>query len=329
MRVVSLLFATAVTAAAPAASSGQDANFLLPVDQIETLLREGALEIISVTPSRGLPAERTYQVTVKAGEGQMLQMKYAPARPGADEFNNRPRYELAAYEFQKLFLDPAEYVVPPTVGRCFPLDEIRAVLAMAPSADLIDPPVPTFDGWNMGVVVLQYWLWNIEVPDPRDLDDDDRLADQVYERHAGNFNLLTHLIRHGDSNQGNFLLSTDPQNPRVFSVDNGVAFSSEESDRGYYWRDLRLDRYPRESIDRLRAYTLEDLYARLGVVAQFEIRGAAFVQTEPGENLDPNDGVRRSDSVVQFGLTASEIRSIHDRITRLIGWVDDGRYQVF
>lgn len=329
MRVVSLLVSATLMAAAPVASVAQDANFLLPIDEIETLLREAPLDVVSVNPSRGLPAERTYQVTVNAGEGRMLLMKYAPARPGGDEFNNRPRYELAAYELQKLFLDPADCIVPPTVGRFIPLDQLSATLAMAPSPELIEPPRPTFDDWSMGFVVLQYWLWNVEVPDPLDLDDDDRLASEAYERHLAHFNLLTFLIRHSDSNEGNFLLSTDPENPRVFSVDNGVAFSSEASDRGYYWRRLRLDRYPREAIDRLRAYTLEDLYERLGVIAQFEIGGGRFVQTEATENLDPDDGVRRSDTFIQFGLTAREIRQIHDRITRLLGWVDDGRYEVF
>lgn len=329
MRVVSLFLAAALSTAAPAATVAQDTNFMLPIEEIEALLREGLLDVVSVNPSRGLPAERTYQVTVNAGEGRMLQMKYAPARPGGDEFNNRPRYELAAYEFQKLFLDPADYIVPPTVGRCIPLDQVSATLAMAPSSEFIEPPKATFDGWSMGFVVLQYWLWNVEVPDPRDLDDDDRLANEVYERHVANFNLLTHLIRHSDSNQGNFLLSTDPENPRVFSVDNGVAFESEASDRGDYWRDLRLDRYPRDSIDRLRAFTLEDLYERLGVVAQFELRDGRFVQTPPTENLDPDRGVRHSDSVIQFGLTGREIRRLHDRVTRLIERVDNGRYEVF
>lgn len=329
MRVVSLSLAAALTAATPVPTVAQDANFLLPVDEIEALLRDGALDIISVNPSRGLPAERTYQITVNLGEGRMLQMKYAPARPGADEFNNRPRYELAAYEFQKLFLDPPEYVVPPTLGRCMPLDEVSTTLAMAPSPEFIEPPRPTFDGWNMGLVVLQYWMWNVEDPEPRDLDDDDRLESPAYERHVANFNLLTYLIRHNDSNKGNYLLSTDPDNPRVFSVDNGVAFGSEASDRGHYWRDLRLDRYPRAAIERLRAYTLEDLYERLGVVAQYELRDGRFVQTPPTENLDPGNGIRRSDSVIQLGLTDTEIRRLHDRIRRLLEWVDDGRYELF
>jgi hypothetical protein len=170
----------------------------------------------------------------------------------------------------------------------------------------------------------------VDVPEPRDLDKQDRIqGNEPYERHVGNFNLLTYLIRHSDSNKGNFLLSTDPANPRVFSVDNGVAFSNEESDRGYYWRDLRLDRYPAKAIDRLREYTLEDLYRELGVLAQFEIRGAAFVETEPTENLDPGRRVRHTADTIQIGLSDSEIRNVHERLERLIGWIDGGRYRVF
>ena len=52
-------------------------------------------------------------------------MKLRKAEPGADTFNNVPRYDLAAYELQKLFLDPAEYVVPPTALRMVPLADFR------------------------------------------------------------------------------------------------------------------------------------------------------------------------------------------------------------
>jgi len=330
VRPVELLIAGAVTLTVPAASLGQDTNILLPVPEIERMFRESSFDIISMIPSRGLPTERTYQATARFEDGEMIKMKYAPASKGAEEFNNEPRYELAAYEIQKLFLDPGDYVVPPTVGRCLPLDDVQAAVAKAPSADLIVPPAPTFGEWNMGYVVLQYWLWNVEVPDPRKLNDGHRLRDDdAYARHMSHFNLLTYLIRHSDSNEGNFLLSSDPDNPRVFSVDNGVAFRSEESDRGHYWRELRLKRYPREAIERLRAYSLEDLYDRLGVVAQYELSGARFVQTEPTENLDPDKGVRRNATTIQFGLTASEIRSVHDRLTDLLEDVDRGKYEVF
>lgn len=319
-----LFVAGAAAAAAPATATAQDANFLLPIAEIDRILREGEIQVLDAQPSRGLPGERTYRVTLQSGD-HVLQVKYAPAGEGADEFNNRPRYELAAHDVQLLFLDERERVVPPTAIRAFPIDAVRATVAR--TGDAANPPERTFDEWPMTLVALQYWMFNVDLPD--DLPDDDRLEeDEVYERLLGNFNLLTYIIRHGDSNRGNFVQSMDSAWPRVFSVDNGVAFASEESDRGTRWRNLRLDRYPAFAIDRLRDVSLEGLQAQLGVLVQFELRDGNFVEVEPAGNLDPGRGVRRDGDRIQLGLTESEIRSMHRRIVRLIEWVDEGRYEL-
>ena len=325
MRLRELTLAIGVTLALPTSSFGQDANMALPVEQLEEIMRTGDFQVVSAITSRGLPSERTYQVTAQAGNA-MLQMKYAPAAKGADEFNNRPRYELAAYQIQKLFLDPEHYAVPPTVARAFPTSSVQGILNMVP-VDYKPEAEKTFDDWEMTLVLLQYWLWNVEVPDK--LDDDDRQEDDLYATHLGNFNLVTYLIRHNDSNEGNFLRSTVAESPRIFSVDNGVAFSNEESNRGFYWRDIQVDRFPASSIERLRALTEEDLHAALGTVAEFELQGGNFVQVEPTANLDPGRGVRREGNRIQLGLTESEIRQINRRLERLIGWIDGGRYSVF
>jgi hypothetical protein len=319
---------------APTPIAGQDNIIVLPVSEIEERLGSQSFEILNMLTSRGLPSERTYAPIVRFEDGAMLRLKFAPAARGGEVFNNRPQYEVAAYELQKLFLDESEYVVPPTVARCFALDFVRRAIDKAPTREAIEDPLPTFDQWRMSLVVLQYWLsWNIEVADRDDIRDKERLEnDEAFARHAGNFNLLTYLIRHNDSNVGNYLISTDSANPRIFSVDNGLAFSqrqSDESDRGTYWRELRIDRFPAASIERLRQVTLEGLHQALGVVAQFELRGGEFVPMEPTENLDPDKGIRRTDSVLQLGLTAGEIRNVHRRLTRLIERIDSGRYEVF
>lgn len=302
----------------------QDANFLLPVAEIEDILRGGEMEIVNIRPSRGLPGERTHRVTVQSGD-RMLQIKYAPAAEGADEFNNRPRYELASYAIQKLFLDEREWVVPPTAIRAFPLGVVED--AVLRSAEEATPPVPTFHEWPMTLVALQYWLFNVDTPD--ELPDEDRLEEgEVYERLLGNFNLLTYVIHHGDSNQGNFVESMDPAWPRVFSVDNGVSFASEDSDRGARWRDLRLDRYPAAAVERLRNLSLDTLHAHLGVLVELELRDGNFHEVTPTENLNPGRGVRHDAERIQLGLTDAEIRSVHRRIVRLIEWVDGGRYEL-
>lgn len=318
--VVSLL-ALAALVAAPGAGLGQhtDSNIMAPTDEIERRLSREPFEIQNMPGSR-FEGDRTFRPVVRFADGKMMRLQLAPAPEGGGEFNNEPRYEIAAYELQKLFLDPAEYVVPPTVLRCLPVETMRRWV----------PGVKrTFDEWPIAVVVLQYWLWNVEISDA--IDDDDRLeTNETYARHVGNLNLLTFLIRHEDSNLGNFLVSTDSANPRVFSVDNGLAFRPFASNRGNYWRHLRLDRYPARTIERLRQLDLEALRAALGVVAEWELQpDGSFQVVEPSANLDPGDGIRRTQRIIQLGLTDSEIRDIHGRLERLLERVDDGRYELF
>ena len=324
-RLRALVFVAAVVAvAAPVPATAQDANFLLPIAEIERILREGDMQVLDVRPSRGLPGERTYRVTLQSGD-HVLQVKYAPAAEGADEFNNQPRYELAAYDVQALFLDEREMVVPPTAIRAFPIDVVRETVAR--TGDTAMPPEPTFGDWPMTLVALQYWMFNVDLPE--ELPDEDRIEeDEVYERLLGNFNLLTYIIRHSDSNEGNFVQSMDPAWPRVFSVDNGVAFESEPSNRGTEWRNLRLDRYSASAIDRLRGLSLEELQARLGVLVELELRDGNFVEVEPTGNLNPGRGVRRDAERIQLGLTEREIGAMHRRIVRLLERVDDGRYEL-
>ncbi|MDX1396018.1 MAG: hypothetical protein R3195_16670 [Gemmatimonadota bacterium] len=319
----------AARALTPAAARAQDSNIPLPAADIERQMATSDFEVLRVTPSRGYNTERTYQLTLTLAEdGSAQQWKLAPAREGADDFNNRPEYELAPYVLQKLFLDEADYVVPPTVARAFPIDRVREIVAMAPGNP--NPVEQTFREWPLTLCVVQYWLQGVQPATNEEIDDEDRFEeDEAFARHAANFNLLTYLIRHGDSNEGNFMTSLDPANPRIFSVDNGVAFSSEASDRGDYWRDLRFERFPASSIERLRALDLETLQRQLGVLAQLELQGGRFVPVEPGENLDAGRAIRRTEDTIQIGLEEGEIRSLHGRLTDLLERVDSGRYSTF
>jgi hypothetical protein len=158
--------------------------------------------------------------------------------------------------------------------------------------------------------------------------DEERLArDAAYARRWANANQLTSLTRHSDSNQGNLLNSTETGDPRVYSVDNRVAFQSEASDRGTRWRDLQLDRLPATALTRLRSVTEDELDVKLGVLIQFEIRAGELVRTAPSANVDRDEGVRRRGDVIQLGLTRTEIEALGHRIEKLLEDVDRGRIQ--
>jgi len=298
----------------------QDINIPEPVDVLERQLTQEPFRIVSAEISRPkAKGDITLKAEVSFGDAPPITVKLRKSEPGAEDFNNRPRYDLAAYELQKLFIDPPEYVVPPTALRMVPLDEFRKY----------SPDVkPTFRGSDDVLGVMQYWLHEVKVI--ADVYNEERFkSDPVYARHIGQLNALTYLIEHGDSNVGNFLISRAEQGQRVFSIDNGVAFAFNESDRGTLWKEVRIDRMPADTVERLRKVTEDELTRRLAVLAQWKLEGEHWVAAPPGENLAAGRGVRVKDDVVQVGLTKGEIAQINRQIERLLKLVDKGKIQTF
>ena len=295
--------------AGPAAAV-QHPNYVLPPSELEALLADAPFQIVGFRDNRW-EGDRTQRVVVRFPDGPRIVVKWAKAAPGGFALNNQPRYEVAAYEIQKLFLDEADWVVPPTVMRELPLRLYRQ----------IEPETgPTFEGTGSVVVAIQYWLENVEAePEP----DTARIAgDPAYAHHLAQVNLLTYLIHHVDSNPGNILISTQGP-PRLFAVDNGVAFRSPESPRGTVWKSLHVARLPRGPVQRLRALTRTDLEEALYVVSQFRVRADGRLEaTEPGPKLDRNRGVLREGDIIQLGLTNLELDELWDRIRTLLERVD-------
>jgi hypothetical protein len=317
-RIARLLAVTALAWATTA--SAQDANITLPVPEIERMMSAPDLTIVSAEISR---PKAKGDITLKADvsfEGQPpVRFKLRKAEPGADTFNNVPRYDMAAYELQKLFLDPNEYVVPPTALRFVSLAEFSKY---SPNVER------TFPGAEQVLVVVQYWLQEVKVI--ADVYNAETFAtDPVYARHIGQLNIFTDLIDHSDSNAGNFLISRTTPGARVFSIDNGVAFASEESDRGKLWKDLRVDRLPADTVERLRKITPEVLQQALGVVGQWQLQDGKYVPVSKGENLSPNQGVRREGEVLQMGLKKSEVSRIARALKNLLKKIDDGDVKTF
>ncbi|MGQ0586389.1 MAG: hypothetical protein ACT4PK_04205 [Gammaproteobacteria bacterium] len=304
------LLATLATAAA------QDLNIPRPVDGLERELQTAPMKIVTAAISRPkAKGDITLKAELSFGGQPPYRVKLRRAEPGAEKFNNRPRYDLAAYELQKLFLDPDEYVVPPTALRTVPVSELRPY---APAAQ------PTFEGSDEVFVVLQYWLHEVKVIE--DVYDAERFdADFPYARNIGQLNVFTLLIAHGDSNVGNFLISRATSGARVFSIDNGISFAFNESDRGELWKPIRVTRIPSETVMRLRRITKDELERRLGIVGTWRRENGHWVAVSSSDNLNPSRGVRYDGDLVQMGLTRSEIGDVWRRLTRLLDDVDAGR----
>jgi hypothetical protein len=96
----------------------QDANITYPVDEIERKLIHEDFEILKFRDLR-FKGDIGKRVILKYDDGKDLQIKWRRALNEGHVFNNAPRFEIAAYELQKLFLDESDFVVPPTVARGF------------------------------------------------------------------------------------------------------------------------------------------------------------------------------------------------------------------
>lgn len=304
---------------APSMAVVQDPNILFSADSLEYLLAEAPFELPEALPGMRFEEDRTQRVSLWFDEGRTgVLVKWAQAPPGGETFNNVPRYEVAAYELQKLFLPEPEFVVPPTIPRILPLDWYR----------MVDEDVePTFGDRRSVLVVLQYYLFSVSDDEVFARDRFD--ADSAYARHWANANLLTHLIDHKDENKGNLLISTVATHPRVFAVDNGVAFRSERSDRGSRWGRLQVDRFPRTTVERLMSVTEEQLRRELGVLVQFDLDGDQLLRVVPGENWQPSRGIRERDEGIQIGLTDREISEVWRRLRSFQERVERGQVAVF
>jgi hypothetical protein len=310
--------AAAFALLAAAGASAQDANIALRIADAEQRLLQDPLIVLDMEQARPLiQGDRSARVRLGGAEGSIpISAKWKPVGSGAQGFNNEPRYELAAYALQKLFLDEPEYVVPPVTLRSMPIEQYR---------ELRDVQQPTLRGTRSVLFLLSFWLEHVTNRDP--FDPARFEADERYALHWGNLNILTHLVDHKDSNLGNLLISVDPANPRVFAVDNDVAFRSRVSDVGTEWQRLHVRRLPQHTIERLRTITMDDLTRTLGVLAEFDVVEGLLLATAPGENLNPGRGVRRTGERVQFGLTTTEISDVQRRLAALLRDVDRGRIQ--
>jgi len=293
-----------------------DVNIPVSTETLERQLWTQPFSIAAAEISRPkAKGDITLKAEISFAGNPPYRVKLRRAEPGAEDFNNRPRYDLAAYQLQKLFLDPDEYVVPPTALRTMPVAELL------PYANETQP---TFQGSDEVLVVLQYWLQEVKVV--ADAYDAALFSsDPGYARHVGQLNVLTYLIEHGDANLGNFLVSRAERSPRIFSVDNGVAFAYNESDRSDAWKELRVPSLPADTVARLRGLTRDDLQRMLGVLAQWRLDGGRWIAEQPGENLAPQRGVRRKGDVVQLGLTKAEIAQVDRRRAKLLELLDEGR----
>jgi hypothetical protein len=280
----------------------------------------GSLESTDLVISEATPVRFESDITRRASArlpaGDPFRIKVRRAPRLAQSFNNQPRYELAAYQLQKLLFDPDSEVVPPTALRSMPLPEFR----------MLDPAAEeTFRGTGAALFIVQCWLTGAK-PHPDSIDAARFAADPTYALAISNLNVLTFLIEHKDSNAGNVMLVQGADGlARAWAIDNGVAFASEESDLGAFWKNLRVSAIDPGLHERLKGIDRAVLERHLGVLAEFALIDGTWVPQPLGANLGAPSGVRRAGNVLQLGLNRKEIHDVQRRIEALLQRVERGR----
>jgi hypothetical protein len=154
--------------------------------------------------------------------------------------------------------------------------------------------------------------------------------DPRYAYYFGNLNLLHYLVDHRDARMSNFLISSDPDNPQLFSIDNGISFG--EKIFNFLVRNfnkIRVKALPRRSIERLRRVSRADLEC-LAVLAELRSDDAGVLRhVAPGPTLDPETGNRVRPGVLQIGLTSAEIDTVAQRLEQLLRRMDRGELGTF
>ncbi len=303
------------------AEPGAEAHWPLPPGQLEHVLAHDDFEIRSVSGDvGGVMGVRKLGLHFPKG-GRDLKVKWKRAPDGdADGWNNTPRKEIAAYQIQKWFLDPEDYLVPTIVARCVPLDVYAPVDAEAR---------PNLPGTRCVMGVLVIWIENVGIDDP--IYEEARfLEDQRYAHHLANMNILTYLIEHEDGRRNNFLTADDKSDRRIFSIDNGVSFGAKVKNWFVWnWNEIRVPALRKGTIERLRQVTPERVQ-ELGVVAEQRADDDGVLRpVAHGANPDPGRGSRVRDGWIQLGLTRGEIESLQERLDQLLAKVDEGEQPLF
>ncbi len=286
-------------------------NWPVPPTEAEKIFAADSLQLVDARRTVGGNTGATRAHLIADGRRIEVKWKAAPADT-AEGWNNTPRREMAAFEIQKWFLRPEDYVVAPAAARCLRLGEYRAIDSEAQ---------PTVRGTKCVIGTLSLWLENLEIAKP--IYDPQRfIRDPPYAYHIANLNVLTYLVEHQDARADNFLAATDAANRRVFSIDNGITFG--ELRHNYLvinWDRIHVPAIPSETIAALRKVTRDDVDALASIVV---------LVAGPDGMMRPSSAEPPTDTAfIRFGLTPTERDELWQRIRDLLDRVDRGEILTF
>jgi len=282
------------------------------------MLERERFELRSLEPASGGVTRVFRALAHFPGRDVDLQIKWKLLPRGGDGWNNVARKEVAAFAIQRWFLDPEDWIVPPTTIRCVPREEHRKLWDADPIVD------------ETQCVLGMAASWLQDVKNPEVIFDRERFqVDADYAHHRADMNLLAYLIDHRDGRTANFLVPK-ADDGRIYLIDNGISFGGLVWN--YFrpnWNVIRVPALGREAVARLRRVTAADLNALL-VLVQLEADAQGVLQVAARQApWDASRGARLRPRQAQFGLTANEIAAVAARLQHLLARIDAGEIGLF
>ncbi|HMJ10056.1 MAG TPA: hypothetical protein VK524_01560 [Polyangiaceae bacterium] len=300
--------------------------------EIEAWLQSSELSLIGAADApRGRQGAKVLTLSVPGAAGSTVFRAKWRAYATLSALND-PRREVGAHAVQRLFLEPHEYVVPPAAGHCFALEEYRRRVDAAARQ--------TFPGIDCVFGVLSYWLEQARslehAQDEGWLADHQRAFDPrwfrrsaSYRSSAGDLNVLTFLIDHGDSHPAQFVIVGDSARPRLYSVDNSLSFGSFRNPKLIEdWSELLVPAVRAGAVQRLKQIKPMDL-ARLASIEQYAPQDGVLVHTPVREVTPAAKGLRWLHTELQLGLTAREIAGVSNKLRSVLARVRSGSLVVY
>ncbi len=286
--------------------------------EIEAWLRDPGLKVVDRAPTPGGTQGAQVLTLEVPSKAVVFRAKWRPQSSAG--IVNDPRKELAAYAVQQLFLDPLDYVIPPSSSYCFTQRQLKPVHSAEHRAG--GREIPCTLGY------LSFWLTSgSDVTDSQEagtLPSGSGLYDAAlytrnaaYRRSLGHLNLTTFLINHGDAHAQQFLLVKGKQSFSLYSVDNTIAFKSIPNPMLVFredWSNLRVPSYPADTLRKISELSNSDISAKLRVIDEYALDNGKLARRSPGAEVGRADGALRwIGPRLQIGLTRSEIKGVTKR----------------
>lgn len=309
------------------------------VESLEALLVDPRMKILASEKAAGGSHDArllTVEVPAKNEADEAFRFRVKWRTMSSQTGVNDPRREVATYAFQNLFLDPQDFVFPPTRTRCFELHHYREMVDAEAQSDFSDK-----NACVLGAVSL--WLTEgkplTDRPWYREqvFDLEKWQEDAAYRRTLADANLLTYLTSNGDTHTGQWIFTGTPNGKRVHLVDASIAFDYEQNTALPPERDFGRIIVPalrKKSLDRVMGLTRRELWS-LTAIERLVPRGDTLhserasrsqVQRPPKDGMEwqPCPDSVDCDEQLVIALTEPELGLVTQELWHLRNRVDVG-----